>query len=257
MTAFSSLYERLLTQELGSEDSTRLFTTERRKAAVNDGIQEFADLTECFVRVSSVTWAGGTLEMDLNSTGTIPLGDFVRLAAKQSIEVHYTDASSNRTILAVGEDIQIKDVAWLNRYEPGWRLSTVASSAMQLPRYCYERVDGSARYLGFTPPISTGSSASVLVLIPYVAKPPVLTSDTSEPYAGRTDLRPFHRAAVNYAAHQLEKLRRDGAASQGQLQTFLSWVTRWIHARRTKGGTTLTYARRYFHGETQGEDPRR
>jgi hypothetical protein len=226
MTQFSSLYGRLLGQELGTDDSTQLFTDARRKAAVNDGIAEFADLTECYVSVSTIVWTGGTLEVDLNST-VIPNQDFVRLAAKQSPEVLYTDASSRVTQVS-GDDLRQVDVAWLNRAQPAWRFSTVASSVMQLPARFYLRPDHGALYFGLVPVLSTGSSASAKVLIPYVAKPPVLTADTSEPFTDsgnvRLDLRPWHRAAVHYAAHQMEKLRRDDQASDRQLQRFLAYV---------------------------------
>ena len=47
MTLFSSLYSARLDRELGTDDSTVLFTTARRKAAINEGQAEFADLTEC------------------------------------------------------------------------------------------------------------------------------------------------------------------------------------------------------------------
>lgn len=262
MTQFSSLWNRLLTQEIGNEDSTQLFTDARRQAGINDGIAEFADLTECFIRVSSQVWVGGTLEIDLNSTTVIPDGDFLRLAAKQSPECQYTDASSYTQILA-GDDFRQVDVAWLNRYEMGWRTSTVASSVSQLPRFFYLRPDGGSLYFGMVPVASTGSSASIKVLIPYVAKPPVIpsTGTTVEPYtingAVRGDLRPFHRAAVHYAAHQMEKLRRDDQAADRQLQRFMSFVMRYVQEMRQKGGTALTSARTYFRrslGEVK--DPR-
>lgn len=265
MTQFSSLWQRLLTQELGTDDSTQLFTDARRQAGINDGIAEFADLTECFVRVSSQTWPGGTLEIDLNSTTVIADGDFVRLAAKQSPEVQYTDASSNVQIIA-GDDLRQVDVAWLHRFEPGWRTSTVASSVSQLPQRFYVRPDGGSLYFGLWPTPSTGSSASIKVLIPYVAKPPVLQStDASvEPYTltsiARADLRIYHKACVHYGAHQLEKLRRDDQASDRQLQRFLGYVTRYLQSMRQKGGTALTFTRTYFRRSLgagdQGQDPR-
>lgn len=249
MTQFSTLWGRLLTQELGSEDSTQLFTDARRQAAINDGIFEFADLTECFVRVSSQAWTGGTLEIDLNSAGVLSDQDFIRLAAKQSPEVLYTDAAGNVTQIS-GDDLRQVDVAWLNREEPSWRTSTVASSVMQLPRKFYLRPDGGSLYFGLWPHLSTGSSASAKVLIPYVAKPPVMSNSTSEPFtistSVRVDLRPFHRASVHYGAHQLEKLRRDYAAADRQLQRFLAYVTRYVQEMRQKGGTALTFARKYF-----------
>jgi hypothetical protein len=276
MTQFSSLWQRLLTQELGSDDSTQLFTDDRRAAAINEGIAEFADLTECYVRVSSIVWTGGTLETDLNSTTLA--NDFVRLAAKQSPAVRYVDASSQETVVS-GKDLRQVDVAWLEREEPGWRSSTVASSVKQLPRLFYLRPDGAALYFGLWPTLSTGSSATATVLVPYVAFPPVLSNSTSEPFSittvsnpssggpvilhdqTRWDLRPYHRAAVHYAAHLLEKLRRDDQASDRQLQKFLGYVTRYLQATRQKGGTALTFARTYFRrslGASQDvDDPRR
>jgi hypothetical protein len=78
-------------------------------------------------------------------------------------------------------------------------------------------------------------------LVPYVAKPPVLTSDTSEPFtvngAVRTDLRWAHQAAVHFGAHQLEKLRRDTEASGQQFQMFLGYVQRFARTRGRRAGT--------------------
>ncbi len=263
MTQFSSLWGRLLTQELGTEDSTQLFTDDRRKAGINDGLQEFADITECFVRVSSVTWPGGTLEIDLNDSSIVASQDYARLASKQSVEFRYTDAAGNVTYLS-GDDLRQTDVAWLNRYEPGWRTSTVASSMMQIPFRYYLRPDGGSLWLGMVPVPSTGSSASMAALVPYVARPAVLSASTSEAFtasgAVRADLRVYHRAAVHYAAHQLEKLRRDTEASDRQLQRFMSYVARYSQSLRQKGGTALTFARQYFRRSLgagdQGTDPR-
>lgn len=259
MTQFSTLYGRLLTQELGSEDSTVLFTDARRKAGINDGQREFADLTECLVRVSTVTIAGGTGEYDLTALSS---GKFVRLAPDQSIEFHYTDASSLTTYLS-GPDLPQTTVRWLNTYEPGWRGSTVASSVMQLPAKFYLRADGPHLWLGFTPCPSTGSSAAAQAVVPYVSLPTDLTSDTSEPFtvnsSVRTDLRMFHMACVHYAAHQLEKLRRDYDASDRQLQRFMGFVQRYVQSARRKGGSMLSYARNHFQrgAGDRGADPRR
>lgn len=260
MPNLSTLAGRLLTQELGSEDSTVLFTDARREAAVNDGLREFADLTECLVRVSSVTITGGTGEYDLNST-LIAGQDFIRLAPDQAVEFHYTDASS-LTVYISGPDLPQRTVRWLDATEPGWRNSTQISSGMQVPRCFYERSAGPARFLGFYPVPSTGSSASAKALVPYIAHSPVITS-TQQPYtfnsSVRLDLRPYHMAAVHYAAHQLEKLRRDDAASDRQLQKFMGYVQRYWQATRRKGGSALTYARSYFRrGDSLvARDPRR
>ncbi len=260
MTQFSSLYDRLLTQELGSEDSTRLFTTARRQAAVNDGIQEFADLTECFVKVSSMTWDGGTYAVNLHSSAVIASQDFVRFPSQQGPTLTYTDSNGLATVLG-GDDLQETSPRWLDRHEPGWQASTVSTGTLQLPSQWYLEMDGGMLLLGFYPkPTRASTGAAFTLRIPYVAKPPVLTADTDEPYtassAVRLDLRPYHRAAVAYAASQLEKLRRDSAASQSQLQAFLSWVTRYLQKARRKGGQSISFRRRYFRPAETTEDPR-
>jgi hypothetical protein len=255
---FSSLYTARLDEELGTDDAAILFTTARRKAAVNMGVREFAEQTECFLRESTVTLTGGTAEYDLNSSLVIPGEDFVRLAVQQ-VEFRYIDASSNVTVLT-GDDLPRRDIDWLNRYQAGWQTSTVASSVAQMPEFYYERFAAGGRFLGFTPTPSTGSSASATAIVPYVARPPVLTSDTSEPYQVgalvRRDLRDYHQAAVHYAAHQLEKLRRDDQASDRQLQKFLGYVTRWLQSHRVKNGTAITMARNYFKTQSKVQDPR-
>lgn len=244
MAIFSSLYTGLLDQELGTDDSTQLFTTARRKRAVNDGIAEFAKLTDCFQRRATVTLTGGTAEYDLNTTSVISGGDFARFS-KEQVEFRYTDAAGDVTILA-GDDLVRRDVEWLNRYEPGWADDTTASSVQQLPVAYYQRFDNGAAYLGFYPKPCTGSSASAVAIVPYIAHPAPLTSDTSEPFAGRVDLRPYHRGIVHFAAYQLEKLRKDDQASDRQLQRFMGYVQQYLQDMRKRGGTALTFAKAYF-----------
>ena len=263
MTIFSSLYGTRLDRELGTDDSTVLFTTARRKSAINEGQEEFADLTECLQRTSTyVLGTGGSVkEFDLNSTVVIPDGDFVRFS-KEQVQFVFTDTTGTPQILA-GDDLPRRDVEWLNRYVPGWQDSSVASTVAQLPQMYYERMDGGARYLGLYPTPSTSAGDSAKVIIPYVARPTPLTSDTQEPYtvgsASRSDLRLYHQALVHYAAHQLEKLRRDDQASDRQFQKFMAYVERFKAGMRKKGGQVLTTARNYFNvrGRDRGMDPRR
>jgi hypothetical protein len=250
MTQFSSLYGTYLDEELGTDDSTVLFTTVRRKSAINKGVREFAKLTKCLKRESTITITGGTAEYNLNSTAILADGDFMEFDVRQ-VQFVYTDASSNVTILE-GDDLPRRDVEWLNRYWPAWQQSTVASSVMQLPEAYYEREQDGARYLGFTPVPSTGSSASAKVICPYVAYPVPITSDTAEPYtvAGgvRFDLRPYHQAPVHFAAYQLEKLRRDDQASQSQFQKFMGYVAQYFQDKlRKRGGTQATFVKNYLN----------
>lgn len=257
---FSSLYGNRLDRELGSADASQLFTSARRKAAINEAHEEFAEITECLQRRVSIPLTGGTAEYDLNSTTVIPTGDFLRYAAVPP-EFWYTDASGAVTVLT-GDDLPRREVSWLQRFFPGWQTSTVASSAKQLPTCWYDRPDGGARNLGFAPVPSTGSSASIVAVVSYIARPTPMTSDTQEPFtvnsSARTDLRPYHQALVHFAACQLEKLRRDDAASDRQKQTFLGYITRWWAQTRPKGGRQTTYRRDYWqrHSNDRGVDPR-
>ena len=249
MVQFSSLYNTRLSRELGTDDSTQLFTTARRKAAINEAIGEFAHLTRCLTRTSTFTVTGGTGEYDLNSTTVITGGDFERVDPRGEVEFLYTDASSAVTALR-GDQLPRKDLDWLSREWPDWKESTVASSVMQLPQLYYLRADGPALWLGFAGVPSTGSSASARVVVHYLAQPSALTSDTSEPYtvnsSVRVDLRPYHQALVHYAAAQLEKLRRDQEASIGQLQKFVGYIQRYEQLMKALTHRTITVARRYF-----------
>ena len=261
MATFDELYGARLDRELGTDDRTVLFTTARRKTAINEAVVEFQDATECLQRQSTVALAGGTAEYDLNSTAVIAGGDFSRFT-KEQVQFRYTDAAGVVTVLA-GDDLPRRDVEWLNRYRPGWQVSTVASSVLQWPQIYYERTDGGHRYLGFWPTPSTGSSASMVAIVPYLAQPAVLTSDTAEPFTVggvvRTDLRPFHQGLVHKAASLLERFRRDAEMEQKQHEQFLTYVTRYIAEKRIKGGQLLTTAYDYFRRRSsdQGEDPRR
>ena len=261
MTAFSSLYGERLSRELGTDDSTVLFTSARRKAAINEGALEFADITECLERTSTITIVGGTQEYAVTVDPSSIVGDFLRYA-KRPVQFQYTDAAGVVTVLE-GDDLPRRDPHWLARYAPGWNTSTTASTTRQTPSYYYDRVDGGRRVIGFAPKPCTGSSASAIALVPYIALPPPMTSDTQEPFqvvastnvstnftavAGvqRTDLRPFHQALVHYAAAQLEKFRKDTAASDRQMKQFYDYIQRYWQTMRTKSGTSLTFARTYF-----------
>lgn len=249
MTQFSSLYGTRLDRELGAADSTQLFTSARRKSAINEAQDEWARVTHCTERRSSLTITGGTAEYDLNDSTIFPNADFVEFAPR-GVVFQYADASSNVQTVA-GDDLIRRDPLWLDTYEPGWQNSTVSTATgAQLPSVWYERFDGARHYLGFWPTPSTGSSATAKAYVTYQARPAAMTSDTNEPFtfnsSVRIDLRPYHQALVHYAAYQLEKLRRDDQASGAQLQMFLGYVTQYLQAMRRKGGQTLTFAKQYF-----------
>jgi hypothetical protein len=251
---FELLTGAWLDQELRSADSTTLFTTARRNQAVNDGAAEFAELTECLLRVSTVACSCNTSEYNLLSSATLGSTDFVRLAARGP-EYHllssHGGSSAHLTQLA-GDDFPRRDIEWLNKYEPGWRTSTTPS--MPTGYYVDER-DGQY-LLGLDQPPDIGSSETGKLVVPYVARPVVMTSTGDVPFTVgsnvRTDLIPFHRALVHYAAGQLEKLRGDETASDRQMAMFQSFVDRFKEKFRNKGANFVTLAKNYFKDARRG-----
>lgn len=247
MASFSELYTDRLDEELGTDDSTRLFTTARRKHAVNDGLRQFADLTECYTRESSITCSNAVGEYNALSTVNIAGEDFVRLS-KQTPEYRLVSsgaATSASTSYVGGEDFRRTTVQWLDEYEPGWRQSTGGT-----PQYYYERMDGGRRLFGLYPPPKIGSSETGTLRLPYVARPSSMTSDTDVPFTAgstvRRDLTEYHEAFAHYGAYRLEKLRVQTDQSNAQLQVFLGYVQRFQQSLRPKGGTTIKPARSYF-----------
>ena len=255
MATFELLTGEWLSAELRTDDTSVLFTSTRRNQAVNDGAAEFADLTECLIRQSTITCSCNTAEYNLTSSA-VTSTDFVRIAA-QGVEYSLTSSGSSPTLQVVaGDDFPRRDIEWLNRYQAGWRTST---TPVDLPRSYYLRADGGAYYLGLSEQPNIGSSEIGKLRVPYVARPDVMTSAGDIPFkiSGviRNDLVPFHRAIVHYAAHQLEKLRGDEEASDRQLAKFHEFVQRFVGKMRPKGGGFVTMARNYLK-EASGRNPR-
>jgi hypothetical protein len=247
---FAHLYSSALHQQLGTDDSTLLFTDARRKTAINNGALTFVDLTECVVRQSTVTCSNGVAEYNLLASTNIPGGDYLRLS-KQGPEFHHTNPSSQVTYVAGPDDFPRRDIPWLNQYEPGWRNSTGST-----PHAYYERADGGSKFFGLVPPPEIQTSATAQIVVPYVAKPAVMSSDTDVPFTfgstTRHDLEPYHQALVHYAAHELELLRRDVPASQQQMGQFMGYVERYTRAVQPKGGQQVRLGRNYFSEARQG-----
>lgn len=247
MPTFLDLYATRLDYELGTNDSNVLFTTARRKNSLNEGLREFADLTECWVRESTIAVISAQAGYNLHASSIVPNLDFVRVTA-DGPTYRYTDPSSVVTALA-GDDLPRRQEPWLNSVEPGW--SGTQSSGVTWPMYWFLASQDGALNLTFypAPTLTTGSTA--VVTLPYVARPSSLVDDTSVPFTDtggvtRSDLQPFHQAAVHYAASRLELLRKDTQASDRQLQKFLGYVQRYIQAKRQPAGQTIRPARMYF-----------
>lgn len=240
---FGHMWSSAITQELGTADSTKLFTDARRQQAIDNGVLAFADLTECSKRQSTITTSNAVREYDLLSTVNVPGGDFLRLT-KQSPEFQFTDSNGNVSYVT-GADFPLRDLNWLNQYQPGWRQSTGGT-----PTAYYLREDGGSLYFGFDTPPTIGSSESAKVLLPYLARPSTMSASTAIPFTVgtqvRTDLEPYHQAPVHYAAYELEKLRVNEEASKTQWQLFLNFVERYLRSMRPRGGQTIRQARSYF-----------
>lgn len=244
---FGHLQSSALDQELGTNDSTQLFTTARRQRALNAAQLQWCDLTECAIRWSTFSCSNGVGEYNLLSTVNIVNGDFLRIAMPGP-EVRMMSsggASSRSTRFIAGDDLPRRELAWLNQYTPGWRASTGGD-----PQAYYLRSDGGQRLLGFSPPPHIASSQAADVLLPYVAKPSTLTASTDVPFTfgstTRDDLEPYHQALVHYAAYELEKLRLNEEGSQSQLRQFLGYIERYKSAMVPKGGQQVRLGRNYF-----------
>ncbi len=250
MATFEALWSDRLDVELNSE-STQLFTKARRKQAVNDAQEEFADLTECLIRQADVSCSSGVTEYALLSSGVLAGStDYSRLA-KQGLEYRHTD-SNGRLTIAAGDDFAERPIQWRNRKDTGWRESTTPT---RMPTGYYLRADGGGLQLGLAEPPAVGSSETAVVRVPYVARPASMTSSSAEPFSVngtvRTDLRTYHPALVHFAAFRLLPLQGKVQEAQMQFQLFSAYVARYQQAQRPKGGQTVTLGRNYVR-EAQG-----
>jgi hypothetical protein len=248
MVQFSSLYSARLDRELGTDDASVLFTTARRKAAVNEGATEFANLTGILTRWVTFTGTGGTAEYDLNSTTIIPDGDFGGFA-KEPVEFRYVDASSNvielsgrcaaQTRHSVARPVSARLAAVDRgelRHAAAGKLLRADGRRRLLPRVYAGSVDGFECELHRARALHGGCAGD----------------DQRHERAvhvrgcGAWRSLPYHQGVVHYAAHQLEKLRRDDQASDRQLQKFLGYVSRCLQDMGTRGPKAIRQARNYF-----------
>lgn len=251
MPIFEQLKGPLLDRELNTNSSLAgsPVSSLNRAQATNDGIREFADLTECFQRQSSITVSCNTVEYLLLSGGALAgATDYTRLAT-QGPEYRVLSSGSTRTVVTwlAGEDaFPQRPIQFRNRQDPGWRQSTTPTT----PTGYYLRPDGANLYLGLDHPPLVRSSQIAEILIPYVARPPVLTSSGEVPFSistgTRTDLVGYHQAVPHYAAYKLLPMLGDDQGSQNQLQKFMGYVTRYLQNLRPKGGTVIQLGRNYL-----------
>lgn len=248
MTQWSSLVGEHLSFELGTDDSTVLYTSARRESVLLEGEREFARLTECLVAQSSITCSNGVAEYNVLDASTA----FAHVSGQQP---EYRLISSNSTVSGstrhtAGLGFPRTDIERLNRETPGWRDSTGASAPMSW----YLRRDRAQLMIGLYPPPTIQSSETGTLMVPSIVVPTQSTisdGSTGEPFtfggsSVRTDLRPYHQALVHYGAYKLFKLRRDTDASQQQLQIFLGYVTSYLKETRPRAGQRISLRKTYF-----------
>lgn len=245
MPQFSLLCKDRLHTELGTNDTQVLFTGARRRAAINEGLRQFADLTECAPRQSTIAATTSAQEYNLNSSLILASQDFLRVS-KDGPVFQLSDSNGLLMTLA-GDEFPQVSVPFLDNAMSGWR-STVAA----YPTGWYLREDGGAKYIGLDHPLylSSGSTQTAKIVLPYVAKPSSMVSDTDVPFTfgglTRWDLQTYHQGLVHFAAHDLEKLRKDFDASDRQLQKAMGYVKRYQDATRPKGNHVVRTAVSYF-----------
>lgn len=233
---FATLYGSELTRELGSE-STTLFTTARRKAAINAAQLEFLERTDCFQRTYALSLTDGVGEYDVEASIT----DFAWLA-KQGVSIWIVSGTTVRYI--EGEDLRVTTDQRLNTDRPGWR-----GTPNGTPSAVYLRPEGGTQLLGFHPKPSIASGDVWVALVHAVVQPAVMTADADVPFTyganAVTSLAPYHRALVHFAAADLEKFRKDSQRAAEQLQLFEQYVERYQAKQRPKGGQTVRFTRDY------------
>lgn len=249
MPNFGDLTGIYLDHELRSADSTVLYTSTRRAQAINDGYREFCELTECLLRVSTVTCSCNTSTYNLLSSGVLGSTDFVRIAPR-GVEYHLLSSgggSTARLTQLAGDDVfPRRDIEWLNAYDSGWRQST----SPQMPTGYYVDASDGKFVVGLDRPPDIGSSEVGKLIVPFIARPAPMTSTGDVPFtigsATRQDLIPFHQALVHYAAHQLWKLKGDADESDRQMAKFLAYVQRYTEKMRTRGASFVRLAKNYL-----------
>lgn len=255
MATFQTLYDDALHTELGTNDTSVLFTTARRKAAINEGMRQFADLAECYVKQSTISTTNGTQEFNLNSTTVIARGDYLRIASQGP--VYQVSDSNGLSQTLSGNDFPQLSVPYLDNAQTGWR-----STNTGIPTGWYLRSSGGALLFGLDRIVglSTSSTETAQIILPYIAKPSSMTTDTAIPYtdttAGliRNDLQPYHQALAHYGAYKLELLRKDKEASKEQLASFLGYVQRYKDATRPRGNRVVRAAVSYFRNARGSRD---
>lgn len=248
---FLELYGAALDTELASSDRTQLFTTARRKKAVNDAVKNFVRQTGCTKIYGSISIVDNTGEYDLFAA----FSDYRRIAEPPSVKIV---SGSNTRYIQGPNDFPRRSPAELDRLDPGWK-----SASKGTPTSWYLKDDSGKQLLGMTPPPEVGADTWTFV-VPYVADPTDMSADADLPFTigglVLPHLRHYHQALAHYAAALLEPLRKNYSGVQRQTQMYTGYVAQFFQQGSEDGQDQITMMRDYF-GEgvraVRAVDPRR
>lgn len=214
---FSELYGPALDHELGSYDTTQLFTTARRKYAVNRAQKEFARLAKISLsREVVIPLATGTARYDLDAAS---VGRFVSFG-RPPLRLRHTVAQSGAVSAT---SLLVRSVAYLDEVKPDWR----DSASRGVPdNIGHDPVNG-VNWLVCVPVPTVTPSETWDLIVPIQANAADMTNDTDVPFDGRPDIEPFHWGLAHFAASILERLRKDPEAEQAQVTKFGAYLEDW------------------------------
>ena len=178
---------------------------------------------------------------------------FVRIASEGPAYIT-TDTAGDQQILAGPRDFPQVSIPVMDAVSGEWRATETPAD----PTGWYERISGGQRFFGLDTPADVSTSETAELLIPFVAIPSSMTSDTAIPFAVSTnyrrDLNIYHQGLVHYAAHLMEKLRRDDERADRQMQMFLGYVARYQSQDRPKGPRQVRTGSYFRDARGRGND---
>ena len=249
---FVELYGEALSIELGTADTTQLFTTARRKAAISRAEDAFVRMTDCSKRYASLAITTLTQEVSLTA-----VTDYIRLLGDPSIKIVNDDTTINDIYLQ-GVDFTRREPEELDRTEPGWRGVDAGT-----PTSWYLRTDGGILYLGAHPTPEVPDDETWTWRVPYLAAPDPMAADADIPFSIKPsatrlpmlELYKYHQALAHYAAASLEPLRKNYAAYTRQMQLYAGYVAEWLQSKRAGGPEQVRLERNYYKSTVSAISP--
>ncbi len=250
---FSDLYGTQLDIELGSADRTQLFTTVRRKKAINDAMHNFERMTSCTPVFGSIAIVDNTAEYDLLSN----FQNFISLQDRREPTIRRV-TSGGAVSYIQGDGFERRTPTWLDRDAPGWLADPKGT-----PNSWYIRDDSGTTYIGVDPAPSVGTETWTLK-VPYLSSSTDMSADADLPFTVAAKsfavLTPYHQALVHYAAGLLEPLRKNYSGAQRQMGLYAGYIAQYETKKRKDGPNTITLKRNYLRDATRPlrpVDPRR